>query len=396
VADSITTENVFTYDADGNTTQVSNSSSATQYTYDDADRLSSVIYKNGSGVNVSKSTYSYDGLDRLRIITKFTWDTGTSAWVQQSQKKLVYDGMQVIQERDGDDNVVANNIWDGNIGGLEARVVYDIETPANPPQKYFYHYDGSGNVTAVTNDSQQTVAKYDYDAYGNLLNSSGAYASQNPWRFSTKYYDDCSGLYYYGYRFYSPGLGKWINRDPIAESGGLNLYGFVRNDAINAVDFYGLAQFGIRPFLAWAPATGSTAQSLNLAYGHEQLFSEDGKQPASMGFERQGGFWGSFGLFPGRQYPAKNAPPEEFIFDDAHYSDSIMRRAVANVGYDYNYSLFGNNCQTWADRVKDEYARLGGKVYHYPSKFQGYRPPSYWEHNFGKYNPPTLWENNIK
>lgn len=44
----------------------------------------------------------------------------------------------------------------------------------------------------------------------------------------------------YGYRFYSPGLGRWINRDPIRESGGLNLYGFVGNDSVNNSDAYGL------------------------------------------------------------------------------------------------------------------------------------------------------------
>ena len=221
--------------------RLASDTSTTQYTYDDADRLSSVVYKTSAGVNQTKSTYVYDGLSRLRIITKYTWDTGTSAWVQQSEKKLLYDGMQVIQERDGDDNVIANNIWDGNIGGLEARVVYDINTPANPPQKYFYHYDGSGNVTAVTDDSQTTVAQYEYDAYGNTINSSDVYAAQNPWRFSTKYYDAGSGMYYYGYRFYSPGLGKWINRDPIAEGGGLNLYGAFGNSPGNFNDAYGHA-----------------------------------------------------------------------------------------------------------------------------------------------------------
>ncbi|MEO6907155.1 MAG: hypothetical protein ABI210_04620, partial [Abditibacteriaceae bacterium] len=185
-----TTQSTFSYDADGNTTQVASSTDAIQYTYDDADRLSSVVYKTDLGVNVSKSTYAYDGLSRLRIITKSTWDIPTSAWVQQSQKKMLYDGMQVIQERDGSDNVTAMNVWDGNIGGLEARIVYDVVTPTNPPQKYFYHYDGSGNVAAVTDASQATVAQYEYDAYGNTINSSGAYASQNPWRFSTKYYDD--------------------------------------------------------------------------------------------------------------------------------------------------------------------------------------------------------------
>jgi uncharacterized protein RhaS with RHS repeats len=46
-------------------------------------------------------------------------------------------------------------------------------------------------------------------------------------------------LYYYGFRFYEPSLQRWINRDPIAESGGINLYGFVGNDPANCVDQFG-------------------------------------------------------------------------------------------------------------------------------------------------------------
>ena len=45
---------------------------------------------------------------------------------------------------------------------------------------------------------------------------------------------------YYGYRYYHPNLGRWINRDPIEESGGMNVYGFVGNDGVNANDFLGL------------------------------------------------------------------------------------------------------------------------------------------------------------
>ena len=298
VADGVTKERSFTYDADGNTTQVtSDDNSSKQYTYDDADRLSSVVYKNDQGVNVSKSTYTYDGFSRLRIITKYTWNTGSSAWTQQSQKKFVYDGMQVIQERDGDDNVVANNIWDGNIGGLEARIVYDINTPTNPPQKYFYHYDGSGNVTAVTDDSQATVATYDYDAYGNLLNSSGTYASQNPWRFSTKYYDDGSGLYYYGYRFYSPGLGKWINRDPIGENGGVNLYGFVYNEPSNYVDDFGmLPNYMIDPCAQIKRDIGNTLRKLR-----EELGKYDEEGDATKQYPYRGA--GKRGRMSGKQLP---------------------------------------------------------------------------------------------
>ena len=47
-------------------------------------------------------------------------------------------------------------------------------------------------------------------------------------------------MYDFGYRFYSAGLGRWINRDPIAETGGVNLYAMVGNNPINALDPYGL------------------------------------------------------------------------------------------------------------------------------------------------------------
>ncbi len=45
---------------------------------------------------------------------------------------------------------------------------------------------------------------------------------------------------YYGFRYYSPELGRWLNRDPIGERGGVNLYGFVNNDGINLTDILGL------------------------------------------------------------------------------------------------------------------------------------------------------------
>ena len=58
-------------------------------------------------------------------------------------------------------------------------------------------------------------------------------------RFSTKYFDSETGLYYYGYRFYSPSLMRWLNRDPIEEKGGLNLYGFCGNNAVSTIDSFG-------------------------------------------------------------------------------------------------------------------------------------------------------------
>lgn len=68
----------------------------------------------------------------------------------------------------------------------------------------------------------------------------GSYAETNPFRFSSKYADDTTGLYYYGYRYYSPVVGRWLSRDPIGENGGTNLYAFVGNDGVNGWDYLGL------------------------------------------------------------------------------------------------------------------------------------------------------------
>ncbi|MCU0797071.1 MAG: RHS repeat-associated core domain-containing protein, partial [Akkermansiaceae bacterium] len=58
----------------------------------------------------------------------------------------------------------------------------------------------------------------------------------------TKPQDAESGLYYYGYRYFDPVTGRWPSRDPIGESGGMNLYGMVRNSPVNFFDHLGLKE----------------------------------------------------------------------------------------------------------------------------------------------------------
>jgi len=84
------------------------------------------------------------------------------------------------------------------------------------------------------------VARYNYDPYGNLLGMSGPLAEANVYRFSSKEWCANAGLYYYGFRFYEPNLQRWLNRDPIGERGGINMYGFVKNNAVNLIDLWGL------------------------------------------------------------------------------------------------------------------------------------------------------------
>ncbi|HYC70587.1 MAG TPA: RHS repeat-associated core domain-containing protein [Opitutaceae bacterium] len=84
------------------------------------------------------------------------------------------------------------------------------------------------------------ASAYEYDAFGNTLRESGTYAASNPFRFATKYTDIETGLVQYNTRFYSPALGRFINRDTIGEAGGLNLYAYVSNRVPNAYDYLGM------------------------------------------------------------------------------------------------------------------------------------------------------------
>jgi RHS repeat-associated protein len=52
------------------------------------------------------------------------------------------------------------------------------------------------------------------------------------------------GVAYYGYRWYDPETGRWPSRDPIEEEGGINLYGFVGENAVNQWDIFGLSEGG--------------------------------------------------------------------------------------------------------------------------------------------------------
>ncbi len=99
--------------------------------------------------------------------------------------------------------------------------------------------DANGNCVSFIDDAGNVQAHYTYDAFGNTVSQSGTMAAVFRFLFSSKYLDDETGLYYYGLRYYAPALGRWVSRDPIKESGGLNLFAFVGNN-INLIDIFGL------------------------------------------------------------------------------------------------------------------------------------------------------------
>ncbi len=151
----------------------------------------------------------------------------------------------------------------GGVGGLLWVADY-VPGQATSNRQLAPWYDGNGNVMGwMENDGLQPLPQHrlEYDPYGKLLvddtvrptrnkkqrdlGVSEAWLERPAFAFSTKYEDAETGLLYYGYRYYAPEMGRWISRDPIAERGGVNLYGMVSNDSINYVDYYGLHELTV-------------------------------------------------------------------------------------------------------------------------------------------------------
>jgi RHS repeat-associated protein len=202
-----------------------------------------------SAANRFKTEWVYDGLGRVRVRKDYYWYEPYGQWTLSEEVRYIYDGMSVIRERNSGNTPPVSYTRGrdlsgrfegaGGIGGLLARSHgYSGGTWSTHS---FYHADGNGNITMLVNSSQSAVATYRYDPYGNTLHSSGTLAGANLQRFSSKLALDVPSmaLYYYGYRFYAPDLQRWVNRDPIGEQGGINLYGLVRNNPVNYRDLWG-------------------------------------------------------------------------------------------------------------------------------------------------------------
>ncbi len=132
---------------------------------------------------------------------------------------------------------------------------------------------GFGSTTAyawdVGGNDCRLVARYEYAPYGKVIgpddddgdwrDDAGPYATENPIRFSTKYFDDETGLGYWGYRYYSPSLGRWISRDPIGVFGTGRLYVAFQNRPALWVDPDGLK--ATAPYVMSRPALPGPSSS---------------------------------------------------------------------------------------------------------------------------------------
>jgi RHS repeat-associated protein len=101
-------------------------------------------------------------------------------------------------------------------------------------------FDANVSILGVIKDPDGiAAATHEYDTLANYIRESGTYALNDAVSHSAIYTDFETDLVNYGQRFYSPSLGRFINKDPIEEAGVLNLYGFCGNNGVNSFDYLG-------------------------------------------------------------------------------------------------------------------------------------------------------------
>ena len=211
-----------TYDDDGNCTSAVLNNSQWTLAFNAENRL----IKATSGTTTLEFKYDYKG----RRVEKKVIENGTTT----KHEYFVYDGYKQIEKLDAlnSNAVVQKFVWNGE----------KILSVNNGTDTYYYTRDANKNVSELIDATGNVVAHYEYSPFGKLTVSTGTYADDNPFRFSSEYADNETGLVYYNHRYYSPELGRWLSRDPIEEKGGYNLYAMVGNDPVGGWDWGGTGE----------------------------------------------------------------------------------------------------------------------------------------------------------
>lgn len=208
------------------------------YRYDALSRLTNVLIKT-NGVSVLANRF--DGLGRRLEATRNATNVERYVYVPGTFLALaVLDATNGVKETVTQSPDLSGTLWGaGSVGGILAQTI--------GTNVCYLHADAAGNIVLATDPSRQVVATIHYSPFGKPIAQAGP--SHPRFLFSSKEWESSVGLYYYGYRFYSPNLGRWLSRDPLGEFADPlhNLYRFVGNGPLNAVDLDGLREMSIGP-----------------------------------------------------------------------------------------------------------------------------------------------------
>ena len=231
------------YDADGNQTRIMTSTGIWEVSYDANDRP--VIFTQEDGRTVITCSYDYRG-------RRFEKKVSVNGAVSSHCRFLYRDYLQVaeLDLRHPEPVLVKSYLWDPTEPEATRVLMMTCwqENGMKVKEHLCFMHDALKNVTSIFDGQQKQQARYEYAPFGSPITEEGDMARENKFRFSCEFSDDELGLVYYNYRHLNPADGRWINRDPIAEQGGWNLYGFIDNRVINCIDILGKKLFIVTSF----------------------------------------------------------------------------------------------------------------------------------------------------
>jgi RHS repeat-associated protein len=227
----------YTYDANGNLT---GNTDGPTIQYDGATNRTSA-FNSYNGAPNTALTYRSLGQDEVESIIPATR--------QSAACTHVYGCSGLSTQIAGSALFVDSNlgITTENLGGSFTYYVRDpsgnLVSERTPTGTYYYVLDNDGSVRQIVDTAGNTVATYAYDPYGRTTTmTGGTIAINNPWRYRSGYQDG-TGLYHFGARFYDPVLGRWTQEDPVFSPFSptqWNRYAYVGGDPINLADASGL------------------------------------------------------------------------------------------------------------------------------------------------------------
>ncbi|MBR2837437.1 MAG: RHS repeat-associated core domain-containing protein, partial [Kiritimatiellae bacterium] len=212
------TGGAYTHDIAGNVTRIERDGRPTlDLTWNSQYQLVSV-----STNGVFAESYTYDALNRRASTTTLEGTT-----------RHIYDNnWQVIADIDEQGSVIASYTWGEGIDNLLAVTIGGAT--------YYPLTDVQGTIWGYVDSQNNVVARWQYDAWGNVLSEdispSAAALATLRYRFQGREWSAATGLINFRMRWYDAETGRWLSKDPIGLSGGLNLYAFCGNSPIAYLD----------------------------------------------------------------------------------------------------------------------------------------------------------------
>lgn len=158
--------------------------------------------------------YVYETRNRLvevrrgdSVLARFQWDAEGRLRRKIGQlgiRDYVYDGRRLLAEYDEDGRQVAKYNWAGD------RVV-SVERAGEGLRNF--HYDGLGSAVTLTDEAGSVVARYLWDAWGNLRNQDALNASENRIGYTGHRFEEELGFHHAKSRHLDPTLGRFTTQD---------------------------------------------------------------------------------------------------------------------------------------------------------------------------------------